>query len=411
MAGLQHRGCGNMPPAFEPLCGLVARQRDVLAIDDLADDPRFAPASGALGDPAPVFWAGAPLMPLPGTVAGTLMVADSAARPFPPEDRRKLELLARVASEHLRLLLANCQGSKQEALYRVLAENTTDTIVRGNLEGVRLYISPSVQMLLGYTPQDLIGKRAIEIVHPDDADEFRGMLRDVLEGNVEIGVNEHRQRHKDGSWVWLEALVKLTLDEVTGVPDGYVASARNVSQRKEAELRLSHMATHDPLTGLPNRFLLNERLRQEILRFKRTGMGFALLCLDLDSFKPVNDQFGHGMGDALLRATAARLRAAVREEDMVARVGGDEFVIIQTSSCNEPQAAIRLAERLIDAISRPYELSGLPLSIGVSIGIATAHTPFAALDTEGLMKMADQALYRAKAAGKNCYALSAGVDA
>ncbi len=402
---LQHDACAAVPQAFEPFCMLAALQQNLLLMDNLAAQAGFHTEDDALDGRTPVFWAGVPLLALPGRVAGTLMVADTAAREFRPEDRIKLETLARIAAEHLRLVLAHHDGARQEAFYRVLAENLTDTIVRGDLQGIRLYVSPSVRSLLGYEPDELMGKRAIDIVHPEDQGTFQRMLQDVLQGHLDVGMSEHRQRHKDGSWVWLESQVKLTRDPVTGMPDGYVASARNVAQRKATELQLSHLATHDPLTGLPNRLLLNERLRQEILRFKRTGIGFALFCLDLDDFKPVNDSCGHNMGDMVLRATADRLRKAVREEDMVARVGGDEFIIIQTNTFATPESSTRLAERLIKAVSTPHEISVLSLTIGVSIGIATVDDPALVTDAENLMEAADQALYQAKAAGKNRYAI------
>lgn len=409
-AGLPDEACMSVPSAFEPFCVLAALRRDPLVFENLGAEPGSAPAAGVPGEPAPAFWAGVPLVAVPGAVAGTLMVADRRARTLAPQDRANLETLARIAAEHLRLRLEHRHGARQQSIYRVLAENLTDMVVRGDADGVRLYVSPSVRPLLGYEPEELVGHRVSEIMHPDDVGAFQRMMQDVMQGRIEVGVSDHRQRHKLGSWVWLETRVKLTRD-AAGRPDGYVASARNVSQRKVAELQLSHLATHDPLTGLPNRLLLNERLRQEILRFKRTGTGFALFCLDLDDFKPVNDSCGHGMGDTVLRATAARLRAAVREEDMVARVGGDEFVIIQTNAFSPPESAIRLAERLIDTVSRPHQVSVLSLTVGVSIGVATVGDPSAALDADALLEAADQALYQAKAAGKNRYAIYGGVSA
>jgi diguanylate cyclase (GGDEF)-like protein len=206
---------------------------------------------------------------------------------------------------------------------------------------------------------------------------------------------------RDGAWVWLEAFVKLTRSEATGEPDGYVASVRDISRRKEAESRLAHIAAHDPLTGLPNRTRLHERLTLEISRTARTRAGFAVLCLDLDRFKRVNDEFGHEAGDTVLRVVAGRLQSMVRAEDTVARLGGDEFVMIQTTAVDVPASAMRLADRLIAAVSQPIPFNGTPLNVGLSVGIAIAPIPGA--DADGLLRAADEALYEAKEAGRNKY--------
>jgi diguanylate cyclase (GGDEF)-like protein len=220
-------------------------------------------------------------------------------------------------------------------------------------------------------------------------------------GSIELAVSEMRQRHKDGSWIWMEAFVKLTRDKASGQPDGYVVSVRDISRRKKAEALLEYNASHDPLTGLANRALLHERLTQEMARAARTGVCFAVLWLDLDRFKSVNDEHGHVAGDAVLRAVSERFRSSLRTEDTLARLGGDEFVVIQTGTKNVPASAIRLAERLIEMASEPIAVNELSISIGVSIGIAIA--PIANVDADGLLRAADEALYKAKEAGRNRY--------
>ena len=231
-------------------------------------------------------------------------------------------------------------------------------------------------------------------------------MADVRAGHVDQAVIELRQRHKNGSWVWMEASISLTRDEVSGAPDGYVVSVRDVGRRKEAESRLEHTASHDPLTGLPNRILFDRRLAWEVARAARTGKGFALLCLDLDQFKPANDTFGHQAGDAVLRAAANRFRSLVRAEDMVARLGGDEFVVIQSIGDDLSMSPLSLAQRLIDTMSEPVRFNGTEITIGLSIGIALATS--VNLDADGLLWAADQALYQAKKAGRNTYSIFEG---
>ena len=184
------------------------------------------------------------------------------------------------------------------------------------------------------------------------------------------------------------------------MPDhGWVATHEDITERREAEARLAYMARHDALTGLPNRLLLRERMVQESDHGVR-GDSLAVLCLDLDHFKNVNDTFGHPVGDALLCAAADRLRAAVREEDTVVRLGGDEFAIVQIGA-EQPHQATSLAERLIEALGRPFQLGAHQVTVGTSVGIALDTRRGA--DAETLLKSADMALYRAKADGRGTY--------
>lgn len=184
------------------------------------------------------------------------------------------------------------------------------------------------------------------------------------------------------------------------LPDGgWVAIHEDVTERLQAEARIAYLAHHDALTTLPNRLLFREKIEEAVARSRR-GEGFALLCLDLDRFKAVNDTLGHPVGDALLRAVTERLRAQIRETDVASRLGGDEFAIIQ-SGLEQASDAAALARRLVDALSQPYELDGHQVVIGTSIGIALL--PDDGIDADTLLKHADLALYRAKAAGRGTW--------
>lgn len=181
---------------------------------------------------------------------------------------------------------------------------------------------------------------------------------------------------------------------------GWTAVFEDISMRRAAEAGAAELARLDPLTGLPNRLLLRERLEEALARLQRSGEPCALLLVDLDRFKPVNDTLGHPVGDALLMKVADRLRSAVRATDTIARIGGDEFVVLQAAVENIGDAEV-LARRLVDLIGRTYMVEGQLLTIGASIGIALA--PADGTDANRLLKNADLALYRAKTDGRGTF--------
>jgi diguanylate cyclase (GGDEF)-like protein len=180
---------------------------------------------------------------------------------------------------------------------------------------------------------------------------------------------------------------------------GWLATHEDITERQRSEGKISHMARHDALTDLPNRVLLRERLEHELKRVKR-GECLAVLCLDLDQFKGVNDALGHPIGDELLKLVADRLRGCTREPDTVARLGGDEFAIIMTQM-QEPTDAAALSKRIRESIIKPYQIEGHQILTDLSIGISVA--PFDAEDADPLLRNADMALYGAKADGRGTY--------
>lgn len=189
------------------------------------------------------------------------------------------------------------------------------------------------------------------------------------------------------------------MDELATLARTFNGLIETLVHKQELEVQLAHMAHHDSLTGLPNRALFHERLQQELVRARRDE-SFAVLCLDLDRFKSVNDTLGHPVGDRLLQAVADRMRDCARETDIVARLGGDEFAIIQVAT-REPQGVTVLAERLLEAMAEPFDVAGHQVVIGTSIGIALV--PSDGLDTDQIIRSADMALYRAKADGRGMF--------
>ena len=213
------------------------------------------------------------------------------------------------------------------------------------------------------------------------------LVRQRLDRLKEPRYHEYRRKRPNG-----------TVVEVRGGPvggGGFITTYVDVTEEYRNQELIVHMAHHDSLTDLPNRTLLMERLRDEVARAKR-GFPMALLYLDLDKFKPVNDTLGHAVGDHLLRAVADRLRAATRETDTVSRLGGDEFVVLQTGINDQTDACV-LAERLVDKLCASFEIGGTDIQIGTSIGIAMA--PEHSVDATELLKLADKALYRTKTEG------------
>jgi diguanylate cyclase (GGDEF)-like protein len=180
---------------------------------------------------------------------------------------------------------------------------------------------------------------------------------------------------------------------------GFVVTFEDITERRRAEDKISHMARYDALTDLPNRILFYEKMEELLIRSPRSGT-FAVLSLDLDHFKSINDTLGHPIGDKLLQAVAERMRGCIRDTDIVARLGGDEFAIVQVTF-DQPADATSLATRLIDAVSAPYQLDGHQVIVGTSVGIAIA--PGDGTDPDQLMKNADLALYRSKADGGSMY--------
>jgi diguanylate cyclase (GGDEF)-like protein len=181
---------------------------------------------------------------------------------------------------------------------------------------------------------------------------------------------------------------------------GWLTTYEDITERRMSEKRIAHMAHHDALTNLPNRLSFREQM-EHALNSIRSGDQLAVLCLDLDHFKDVNDTLGHPIGDDLLRAVGGRLKECIRETDVIARLGGDEFAIVQVETANQPAEATALARRLIEVISAPYKLDGHQIVIGVSVGIALAPTD--SVDPDQLLKNSDMALYRAKSDGRGTY--------
>ena len=215
---------------------------------------------------------------------------------------------------------------ESEEKLRLVTENMSDLVCLHDPDGCYRYVTPSSQTLLGYRPAELIGRDPYELFHSEDSERIHQNHRLSLEGNP--APITYRIRQQSGDYIWLETLTKVIVDE-QGQVVHLQTSSREVSDRVKIEEQLKHDAVHDGLTGLPNRVLLVEQMNRSLQRAKRHAhYQFAVLFLDLDNFKVVNDSRGHLVGDELLRAIAALLTTIIRETDVAARIGGDEFVVL-----------------------------------------------------------------------------------
>jgi len=270
------------------------------------------------------------------------------------------------------------------------------------------YVNPAIEPILGLTVEETLGGDLWSLVHPDDAAVIREAFIDLLGTPLANRRRELRIRHADGSWRWLSLVTSNLLDEPS--VRGVVCNARDITETVAFQERLRFEATHDPLTRLANRALLEKRLQGGLQgdlgtadRTGPAGLGHtrvdqaAMLVIDLDDFKKVNDSLGHHAGDLLLRAVADRLRACSRETDTVARLGGDEFAVLLPGATAEEGA--RAAARILDAFAVPVRADGLELRIRASIGVAAGSTA----DAEAVMRAADAAMYAAKERGKDNY--------
>lgn len=278
--------------------------------------------------------------------------------------------------------------------FRSLVQNALDIIAVLEPDGTIRYVSPAVRRMLDYDPHEFVGASIYDLVHPKDVAAAREAVR---EGSVpdQMSRVELRLRKKSGEWRTIEAVA----DNLVDYPSvrGIVVNGRDVTDRKQLELMLAQQAFYDRLTGLANRALFMDRVEHALSQLGRREGAPALLFVDLDGFKTINDSFGHEVGDAALVAVARRLLECKREGDTAARLGGDEFTVL-LESIEQRHDAVRIAERILQSLRQPLQVDGHTLGVTVSIGIAYAEER---QDAKELVRRADAAMYRAKELGKD----------
>jgi diguanylate cyclase (GGDEF)-like protein/PAS domain S-box-containing protein len=280
---------------------------------------------------------------------------------------------------------ANYSPLHGEAQIARLFEMTSDLLAAISLDGQFTLLNPAWEQVLGWSTAELKAAPMQELVHPDDLEQTLALTLAVHHRPAQFVNFTNRYRHRDGSWRWL--LWSARCDGVA-----WYAAAKDVTDR----MWLERQALHDPLTKLPNRLLLMDRARQAVARLRRSHGPIALLFIDLDRFKAINDNLGHAVGDHLLISVAERLEETLRDSDTVARLGGDEFVILAEDLDSDAEA-LAVAERVLHALEEPFLVGSAEVSMLASVGVSISHDPEA--EPEDLLREADVAMYRAKGSG------------
>ena len=284
---------------------------------------------------------------------------------------------------------------RSELRFRTLIQNASDVVLISGATNVIAYQSPSAATIWGYADEALLGRPMEDLIHPDDQTAFHDLWDQIGAASGSARVTEVRAQLQDGSWRHVELILTNLMHEPA--IEGVVVTVRDIEERKAFERQLTQRAFCDALTGLPNRLLLNDRIKQGLARASRRHRLIAVLFLDLDNFKLINDSLGHDVGDQLLVQAAARLSACGRAEDTVARLGGDEFVVLLDNLAGEADAAT-VAEVIAGQFRCPFRLDGREVVVGASIGIALGYPDQD--DAESVLRNADVAMYRAKSNGK-----------
>jgi diguanylate cyclase (GGDEF)-like protein/PAS domain S-box-containing protein len=293
---------------------------------------------------------------------------------------------------------------QSEERYRTILAEIEEGYYEVDLAGNIKFVNKSACRQFGYSEKELIGSNYRVYVPKEDIKGVFKAWNKVYRTGEPLKSYPFATVRKDGTQIFVENSVSPLRDK-GGKIIGFRAVSRDVTQRKQFEQKLADMATHDSLTGLPNRTLLSDRLTMGLALSRRTGNRLAVLMLDLDRFKVINDTMGHAVGDQLLKAVADRLQSVTRKSDTVARLGGDEFVLV-LPQVGMPADAARLAQRILDIFREPFVFDGHQLNITTSIGIAVY--PEDGKDMEILLKHADNAMYQAKQQGKDMYKFYVG---
>ena len=383
-------------------CGMAAFTGERVIVEDIQQHPDWADFRALTAQAVLRSCWVEPIRSASGQVLGTFAIYHRDVAQPVETDLRLLEQSANLAAIAIDRSLAAEALRTSEEQYRLLAENATDVIWTMDFDGRFTYISPSVEKLRGYTVAEAMQQSLDESLTPESAAVAQSGLTHAIEMTQEGQPfpdyrGEFEQPCKDGSTVWVE-ITTTGIYNAAGEFVSVLGVSRDITERKLIQDRIAHLAHHDALTDLPNRVLFSDRLDQALAQVQRNFTGLAIMFIDLDKFKPINDTLGHAVGDLMLKETATRLRACVRSADTVGRIGGDEFVVLLPMISHQ-QDALRVAEKIRHALNQPFELVGHCLSISSSIGVAIA--PEHGMDEIELAKHADMAMYHAKEAGRN----------
>ncbi|MDX6585912.1 MAG: hypothetical protein QOI31_385 [Solirubrobacterales bacterium] len=379
-------------PAYaEARAAILERRHDVYLIDyRLGSETGLGLIAEAFGDDL------APVIMLTGQSDYSdldLEAAELGVTDFLSKNQLDAVLLERSIRYAISHHKALAELSESRERYALAVAGANDGIWDWNVVTDDIHLGRRWKEILGYSDDELPSTHEawMERIHPDDVDTVTALVEAHLTGATEHFQVEHRMRHKDGDYLWILNRGVAVRDR-DGNPMRMAGSMSDITDRKAAEEQLRHDALHDALTGLPNRTLFVDRLRVALGRALRTGVSHAVLFVDIDRFKLINDSFSHAVGDEILVAAARRLDADLRPGDTVARLGGDEFTIL-LEGIDSPETAVDIAERIEESLREPILVSGQELSITVSTGIAVSERDAEAAE---LMRNADIAMYAAK---------------
>lgn len=338
-----------------------------------------------------------PIRSASGKVLGTFAIYHRQAHRPDDAEIRLIEQTANLAEIALGRSHADQALKESKKLLSDILENVTSYIYMKDINGRYLFANRLLRERFDAPIEEIVGYDDSKFFDADTAATMRKDDLRVLQHGETIQTEETSHNLLTGVMdVFLS--VKLPLRREDGSIYALCGISTDISQRKEAEEHMQHMAQYDALTHLPNRALFNDRLQQAIAAAQRNKARLALMFIDLDKFKPVNDTYGHGVGDLLLKEVALRIQDCLRESDTAARIGGDEFVIL-LPAIETQQDAGRVGEKILDALNRPFMLAGHTLAISGSIGVAVY--PEHGKDEKLLVKSADIAMYHAKKNGRN----------
>lgn len=319
------------------------------------------------------------------------------AQDYVPKSASSGELLHRVIRHAIERAEVERLRRADRDLFEALLSNTLDGVRVMDRSGTITYVQ---RLAHDFETTAVIGRRNRDFIHPEDVaswdDAFAQLVTEGSGARAELRV---RCRFPSG-YRWVEFRLANLLDNAT--VQGIVANSRDVTERQDREQRLRHQATHDPLTGLPNRMLLADRLEHALARIERTGESLGVLFVDLDHFKVINDTNGHHVGDQVLLSVATCLQRAIRQSDTLARIGGDEFIVL-VEDCVGAEGVVNVARRLQAKLRAEAELGQTRFFPTASIGVAT--TTGGDVDAAALMRNADAAMYQAKQNGRDCIAV------
>lgn len=383
-------------PRFETLCAYTITHPDeVTIVSDLQVDPRFVHLRHLGAQHNFRFYAGVPVLSPDGYAIGTLCVQDVMPRTLSPRQLNALQNVAKAITPRLALAMQVEKLEAEQAKFRAFMDNGPALAFIKDGGGRYEYVNQRFLDRFDLQSDDVLGKTDAQLWPGEVAEQLQANDRWVLDQGLPVEMTEAGPADDDGNPSWWQSYKFM----VPGDHPAVGGVAFDISAMKGMQNRLEQLTRTDALTQLPNRVALHEHLPQAISRSRQSGDPLAVLFMDIDHFKQVNDTYGHEAGDGLLVEFANRLRASLRHTDMVARLAGDEFVVVLEHLTNASQAE-QIAQKIVDAMAQPCRIGECEQPISTSIGVA--FLPPEDIDALAFIDRADKALYEAKAAGRNC---------